>query len=626
MLTDSQGRPVRIGARLGGGGEGEVHAVEPPEDGRTTPGSPAAAKLYAGPERTAERRAKLEVMIASAPEDPTRALGHATLAWPKELLFEDGRTFAGFLMPRVEPGSPKLIRFIHPSLYPDLFSWRHQIEIAANLAAGLSSLHAAGYVVGDLKGENVHVTPSCLVTFVDCDSIQLRDARTGRVFRCPKGTPEYTAPELQGLDFHTVDRTESSDAFALAVMICQLLLAGTHPFAGGSGQTREENIARGDTFLLGGRPPRTAPPVTVIPPEVRALLVECFRQKAGGRPRVGELATALAASREHLVLCNRKPDHHAYGDHLAACPWCEYESRVGIDPYGPKPKPVPPPKTQSPAVLWGGAPSSAGSAPPPVPRRWTPSARTLRIGALAAVLAAVFVATRVPPKRPGGEPVPDEPTAAEIRAAPSGGSKAHSRKARVQTGQPIDGGAVLTDPPEGIQSAVLRDAALAELIFARVGRFQLSAYETTNGAYARCVEAQACRPPLAPADLSDPERRFHPVAGVSRGDAETFCRWIGGRLPSETEWNAAAQREKKKASPAGSALAPAVRVAPVASQPANPLGIYDLAGNVREWVAGGQGIVRGGAWDQPRDQVRDAAREVIPVGSRTPSVGFRCAR
>lgn len=102
-------------------------------------------------------------------------------AWTRWLLFDGA--FVGFLMPRVEPGSPKLTRFIHPSLYPELFSWRHQIEIAANLAGGLAALHAAGYVVGDLKGENVHVTPSCLVTFVDCDSIQLRDPATGRAPR-----------------------------------------------------------------------------------------------------------------------------------------------------------------------------------------------------------------------------------------------------------------------------------------------------------------------------------------------------------------------------------------------------------------------------------------------------------
>ncbi len=623
MLTDSQGRPVRIGPRLGGGGEGEVHAVE---------GSLDAAKLYAGPERTAERRAKLEVMIASAPEDPTRALGHATLAWPKELLFEDGRTFAGFLMPRVEPGSPKLIRFIHPSLYPDLFSWRHQIEIAANLAAGLASLHAAGYVVGDLKGENVHVTPRCLVTFVDCDSIQLRDVRSGRLFRCPKGTPEYTAPELQGLDFHAVERTESSDAFALAVMICQLLLAGTHPFAGGSGQTREENIARGDTFLLGGRPPRTAPPVTVIPPDVRALLADCFRQKAGGRPRVRELADSLARSRQRLVLCSRKPDHHAHGDHLAACPWCEYERRVGIDPYGPKPTPAPPPPApRTPTVSWGsGMPASA--APPPVRRR-KPSPRTLRVAALTAVLAAVFVATRVPPKRPGGAPAPEASSASEVRLAAVGGSKAPLP--RVGTGRSREGGSLPPVPPEGVQAAVLRDAALAELIFAPVGRFELSAFETTNGAYTRCVTAKACRPPASQGDLKSPDKRFYPVAWVSLEDAETFCRWIGGRLPSEAEWNAAALIERKAGAPEpGNARGEAhadrwIGLAPVASLPANSLGVYDLTGNVKEWVAGGprgQGIVRGGAWDQPREQVRAAAREILPARARTPSVGFRCAR
>ncbi|MES1211019.1 MAG: SUMF1/EgtB/PvdO family nonheme iron enzyme, partial [Acidobacteriota bacterium] len=163
---------------------------------------------------------------------------------------------------------------------------------------------------------------------------------------------------------------------------------------------------------------------------------------------------------------------------------------------------------------------------------------------------------------------------------------------------------------------VLRDAALAELIFARVGRFELSVYETTNGAYARCVDAKACRPPPTRADLADPEKKFHPVVWVARGDAETFCRWIGGRLPSEAEWNEAARMEK--------APGPAQRSsAPVASRPASSLGIYDLAGNVREWVAGGgQGIVRGGAWDQPGAGTRDT----VPPGSRAPAIGFRCAR
>lgn len=630
MLVDSRNLPVRLGARLGGGGEGEVYEV---------PGSIGgidAAKLYAVPERTAERHTKLEVMIAHAPEDPTRDLGHATLAWPRDLLFDGA--FVGFLMPRVEPGCPKLTRFIHPSLYPDLFSWRHQIEIAANLAGGLAALHAAGYVVGDLKGENVHVTPSCLVTFVDCDSIQLRDPATGRVFRCPKGTAEYTAPELQGVDFRTVDRTESSDAFALAVMICQLLMAGTHPFAGGRGPTREENITRGETFLLGGRPPLTAPPSSVIPPEVRALLIACFTNKPKDRPAVREIAEALAASRERILLCQRRPDHHAYGDHLASCPWCEYEQRVGIDLYGPKPKPAPRP--QRPAAQWVSAPSASPVSRPPAQAAVTPprqplSRRTIGFAALLLALVLVYVATRVPPRTHAGEPPPPPPPpprAAEIRVTPS---EVDRLRANVENSLRRAAEFSEVEQREGLDTAVLRDSALSDLIFVRVGRFEMSSYETPNGAYARCVEAKACRPPAVKADLTDSGKRFHPVVWVSWKDADAFCRWIGGRLPTEAEWDAAAASPRKAGAPdSGNASGQDGvdrwnGIAPVASMQPNQFGIYDLAGNAREWVAGDEGglrILRGGAWDQPRDQVRTSTREVVPANARTPAVGFRCAR
>ncbi|HEX3130215.1 MAG TPA: SUMF1/EgtB/PvdO family nonheme iron enzyme [Thermoanaerobaculia bacterium] len=602
MLADSQDRPVRLGTRLGGGGEGEVYEAAGSD----------AAKIYAQAERTAERQAKLEVMIAHAPEDPTRDLGHATLAWPRDLLFDDA--FVGFLMPRVEPGCPKLTRFIHPSLYPDLFSWRHQIEIAANLAGGLAALHAAGYVVGDLKGENVHVTPSCLVTFVDCDSIQLRDPATGRVFRCPKGTPEYTAPELQGVDFRTVDRTESSDAFALAIMICQLLMAGTHPFAGGRGPTREENISRSESFLLGGRPPLTSPPSSVIPPEVRTLLTACFRNRPKDRPAVREIAEALAASRERIILCQRRPDHHAYGDHLASCPWCEYEQRVGIDPYGPKPKPAPRP--QRPAAPWVSAPSAPPVSRPPARAAVTPPrpplpARTKGLAALLMALVLVYIATRIPPRMHAGEPPPPpEPQTqkAEIRVTPSEVDRlqtiAENNMRRVSEFSEAE-------RREGLDTAVLRDAALEDLIFVPVGQFEMSSYETPNHAYAQCVEAKACRAPMSRGDLKDLGKRFHPVVGISWQDADTFCRWIGGRLPTETEWNVA---------DVGPPAAGVTGLAPVESGPQNRLGLYGLAGNVKEWVAADTADKNG------LRVLRGAARETAPAGSRSPEIGFRCAR
>lgn len=414
MLQDSQNRPVRLGDRLGGGGEGEVFEVVGARD---------VAKVLHAKERTPERLAKLRVMISHVPQDPTRDLGHPTMIWPKDLLFE-GRQFAGYLMPRLDiQACPTLNRFMFPRFYPGLFSWSHQLDIAANLAGGLAAIQAAGYVVGDLNGKNLHVTPSCLVTFVDCDSIQVRDPATGIVFRCPVGTPEYTAPELQDVDFRKIDRTEASDSFALAVMVCQLLLGGTHPFAGGSGQTREENIKKGDSFLLGGKIPMGSPPAEVIPPELRDLLAQCLQRRPEGRPKARDLARALGEARGRIAACAKRPDSHAYGNHLSSCPWCEYEKRVGVDLYGggarlvaPKRPSSPPPPRVMPAV----APRTAVYAPAPVVRpvrlrtRLRTRPREVAVGVVLVLLLILYMATQVPPKRyplpPGGMPAVEKPS------------------------------------------------------------------------------------------------------------------------------------------------------------------------------------------------------------------------
>ena len=233
--------------------------------------------------------------------------------------------------------------------------------------------------------------------------------------------------------------------------------------------------------------------------------------------------------------------------------------------------------------------------------------------ALLLVLVLVYIATRVPPRTHAGEtpPPPAETAQAakpEIRVTPS-----QVDRLRTQTANGLRRASESTEAEqqEGLATAVLRDSALADLIFVRVGRLEMSSYETPNAAYARCVEAKACRPPVSRADLSELGKRFHPVVGVSWKDADTFCRWIGGRLPTEAEWNAA-DVEPRKAGEAGAA--------PVASGQPNRLGLYDLAGNVKEWMAADTADENG------LKVLRGLTRETAPAGSRSPAIGFRCAR
>lgn len=208
--------------------------------------------------------------------------------------------------------------------------------------------------------------------------------------------------------------------------------------------------------------------------------------------------------------------------------------------------------------------------------------------------------------------------------------------------------------------------------------FELTCTETTIYQYAECVADGACAEPST-SDAPDTGdgcnwgvlgRGNHPVNCVDVFQAQAYCAWIGGRLPSESEWEYAARSlGQDNEYPWGGAEPSCDRAViaigidgvaigacglgettfPVCSR---PLGnteqdLCDMAGNTWEWVQDAWHINYntapndGSAWNVPDDDsrvlrgggyntmsigVRTRIRSYYPEEGRSPRNGFRCAR
>lgn len=324
---------------VGSGGEARVYGVA--ADRRL------AAKVYHRPTEAQHR--KLRVMLADPPEDPAREQAHIAIAWPVDLLSmaHGERGFAGYLMPLVTEMRP-LFNVYNPSVRRQTgrtIDYLYLHRAARNLSAAVRALHGRGYVIGDINESNILVGRSALVTLVDTDSFQVRDPNGTTTFRCPVGKPEYTPPELQGKRFATIDRTPEHDRFGLAALIFQLLMEGTHPFAGryrgeGDPPPYESRIACGQ-FAYGNRPgpfcpAAIAPPFELLDPGLQQLFLRCFEDghaHPSARPDALTWQNALADAERSLVTCKSNAQHR-HGRHLSECPWCERTKLLGgRDPF-----------------------------------------------------------------------------------------------------------------------------------------------------------------------------------------------------------------------------------------------------------------------------------------------------
>jgi formylglycine-generating enzyme required for sulfatase activity len=240
-------------------------------------------------------------------------------------------------------------------------------------------------------------------------------------------------------------------------------------------------------------------------------------------------------------------------------------------------------------------------------------------------------------------------------------------------------------------SAAAAPADPSQIDWQSVGRFSIARTETTVAQFARFVEATRTvtqaerqggglvyesgwvRKPgwtwRTPFGGSHPADGDEPAVHLTYDEAQAFCRWAGGRLPTDGEWVSAAYTEQRARPPApfqrgrtyayptgdrptgaqclgdcgaaaearainrGAALMRGDGHARAGATPAGVNGLHDMGGNAWEWVdepAGASANVerrtRGGSWWYGAAQMRADHLQSKPADTAVVYIGFRCVK
>ena len=193
--------------------------------------------------------------------------------------------------------------------------------------------------------------------------------------------------------------------------------------------------------------------------------------------------------------------------------------------------------------------------------------------------------------------------------------------------------------------------------------FLIDLHEVTVGQYASFLTATNHLAPWEWDKVNLSQHSNRPVIGVDWPDADAYCQWKGKRLPTEAEWEKSARGTDGRLYPWGNqsptkdlanfalgarfsysqVLMPALSY----ERGKSPYGLYQMAGNVWEWVQDWYGadyyktspehnpqgpdqgkfkVLRGGSWSDLPKYLLTYGRFKLPPETRNSYTGFRCAK
>ena len=179
--------------------------------------------------------------------------------------------------------------------------------------------------------------------------------------------------------------------------------------------------------------------------------------------------------------------------------------------------------------------------------------------------------------------------------------------------------------------------------------FCLDQTEVTVAAYAECISSGKCTPAVAShshCNAAHKDRPDYPINCVTWPQADAFCAARGQRLVSEAEWEFAARGGEQylkypwgSEPPDGHACwKHAGGSCKTKAYPAGAFGLFDISGNVWEWVddwyaaypwppeAGYAKVYRGGSWSRRFEKwMHTRLRDRAKPSDQGAHLGFRCA-